>query len=324
MGNNPGRRERPVQSGTLNRLFRMKMRELLNPAIRSIFLVVVGTAVSAQAAWELAWGDEFDGTNVDARKWVFETGNNNGWGNSERQYYTARTNNAFISDGVLHIVARRESMGGFPYTSARMKTLSKFSQKYGRFETRAKLPKGLGFWPALWMMGTNITSAGWPSCGEIDVMEFNGSWSNKVQSTIHYPNSSGAHTNQTAFFTFPTPGDSATNFHTYAIEWSATGIKWVVDGMGVTTWRRWSSSAGAFPAPFDQPFFLLMNVAIGGNYLGYPSDAAINANTTFPGEMQVDYVRVYNYISTAPQARKPAGPMSDNDTSMHRPMAVGF
>jgi beta-glucanase (GH16 family) len=261
---------------------------------------LAGGAGSAYGAWQLTWSDEFDAASVDTAKWVFETGNNGGWGNSEREYY--RSQNAYVSGGMLHIVARQESYGGFPYTSARMKTQGLFSKKYGRFEFRAKLPPGLGFWPALWMMGTNISSAGWPACGEIDVMEYNGSWSNKVQGTIHYSDSGNNHQQQTTLFTFPTSGDSITNFHVFALEWSTNSIKWIVDGATIRAWTSWSSSTGPYPAPFNQPFFILMNLAVGGSYLGYPSDAQINAGTTFPGEMQVDYVRVYDYVLAAPDA----------------------
>lgn len=257
----------------------------------------------AHGAWQLFWSDEFNGTNVDTSKWTFEIGNGSGgWGNSEREYYTSRTNNAYVAGGLLHIVARQESYNGFPYTSARMKTQGLFSKKYGRFEFRAKLPRGLGFWPALWMMGTNITTAGWPACGEIDVMEFNGSWSNQVQGTIHYSDAANNHQQQTRLYTFPLPGDSATNFHTYAVEWATNSIKWLVDSNTIQTWTSWSSSTGPYPAPFNQPFFVLMNVAVGGSYLGYPSDAQINAGTTFPGEMQVDFVRVYDYVTSIPDA----------------------
>jgi beta-glucanase (GH16 family) len=266
---------------------------------------LAGGIRSAQADWQVTWSDEFDGSTVDTTKWVFETGNNNGWGNSEREYYTSRTTNAYVAGGALHIVARQESMGGFPYTSARMKTQGLFSKKYGRFEFRAKLPLGRGYWPALWMMGTNIASVGWPACGEIDVMEFNGSWSNRVQGTLHYSDSSNNHLQQTTYRTFPTPGDSVTNFHTYAVEWTTNSIKWLVDGTIVQTWTTWSSSTGAYPAPFNQPFFFLMNLAVGGSYLGNPSDAQINAGTVFPGEMQVDYVRAYDYVASAPTT--PAG-----------------
>ena len=255
---------------------------------------------SGRGAWQLVWSDEFDGSSVDSSKWVFETGNNNGWGNSEREYYTGRTNNAYVANGLLHIVARQESTNSFPYTSARMKTQGRFSQAYGRFEFRAKLPQGVGFWPALWMMGTNISSVGWPACGEIDVMENNGSWENQVQGTIHYSDAGNNHLQQTKLYTLPTTGDSVTNFHTYAVEWATNSIKWMVDGATVQTWTSWSSSTGPYPAPYNQPFFLLMNLAVGGSYLGYPSDATINAGTTFPGEIQVEYVRVYALVSTKP------------------------
>src|ERR1041385_2518455 len=255
---------------------------------------------SAHAAWQLVWSDEFTNAAIDTSKWKFETGNNNGWGNSEREYYTSRATNAFVSGGVLHIAAQQEAMGGFPYTSARMKTQGLFSPEYGRFEFRAKLPQGLGFWPALWMMGTNIASVGWPACGEIDVMESRGSWSNQVQGTIHYSDASNNHLSQTRTYTLPTPSDSVTNFHIYAIEWSTNSIKWIVDTTTVQTWTSWSSSTGPYPAPYNQPFFIIMNLAIGGNYLGNPSDAAINSGTAFPGEMQVDYVRVNDDVPARP------------------------
>jgi beta-glucanase (GH16 family) len=268
-----------------------------------VWLALVSLAAGpghVHAAWQLVWSDEFDGSTVDASKWVFETGNNNGWGNGEREYYTGRTNNAYVANGVLHIVARQESTNGFSYTSARMKTQGRFSQAYGRFEFRAKLPQGVGFWPALWMMGANISSVGWPACGEIDVMELNGSWAKQVQGTIHYSDASNNQLQQTKLYTLPASGDSVTNFHTYAVEWATNSIKWVVDEVAVQTWTSWSSSTGPYPAPFNQPFFILMNLAIGGSYLGYPSDATIDAGTTFPGEMQLDYVRVYAAVSTPP------------------------
>jgi len=271
-------------------------------SVALILAALLWRPTTSHAAWQLAWSDEFNGTSVDTSKWTFETGNNNGWGNGEREYYTSRTNNAYVSGGMLHIIALQESMGGFPYTSARMKTQGLFSRKYGRFEFRAKLPQGLGFWPALWMMGNNISSVGWPACGEIDVMESKGSWSNQVQGTLHYSDASNNHLQQTRMFTLPTSGDSVTNFHIYAVEWATNSIKWTVDSTTVQTWTTWSSSTGPYPAPYNQPFFILMNLAIGGQYLGSPSDAAINANTTFPGEMQVDYVRVYDDVPAPPLA----------------------
>jgi beta-glucanase (GH16 family) len=270
-------------------------------------LVFLGFAHRSHAIWQLVWSDEFDGTTVDTTKWVFETGNNNGWGNSEREYYTGRTNNAFVSGGLLHIVARQESFGGFPYTSARMKTQGKFSKKYGRIEWRAKIPQGVGFWPALWMMGTNIASVGWPACGEIDVLENNQSLGNQVQGTIHYSDTNNNHLQQTRVYPLPTPGDSVTNFHTYAVEWATNSIKWLVDSNLVQTWTSWSSWTNPYPAPFNQPFFLLMNLAIGGSYLGYPTDAQINAGTVFPGEVQVDWVRVYDDVPASGPPNAPTG-----------------
>jgi beta-glucanase (GH16 family) len=272
------------------------------PIVAVALAALAGGIHSAQADWQLVWSDEFNGTTVDTTKWTFETGNNNGWGNSEREYYTGRTNNAYVANGVLHIVARLETTNGFPYTSARMKTEGQFSQLYGRIEYRARLPHGLGFWPALWMLGTNITSVGWPACGEIDVMESKGIWTNQVQGTIHYSDSSNNHLSQTKVYTLPMSGDSVTNFHTYAIEWATNSIQWLVDSNIVQTWTSWSSSTGPYPAPYNQPFFILMNLAIGGNYVTNPPDATINANTPFPGEMQVDYVRVYDFVASKPNA----------------------
>ena len=241
--------------------------------------------------WNVVWSDEFNGTTINPAIWTFETGNgSSGWGNNELEYYTSRPQNAYASNGVLNIVARQESFGGFSYTSARLKTQGRFSKQYGRFEFRARLPQGVGFWPALWLLGTNITSVGWPECGEIDVMENNGSYPTNVQGAIHY----GGSVSQTHTL----PGDSVTNFHTYLLEWTTNAILWYVDGLRFQTRTNWSSSAGPYPAPFNRPFFLIMNLAIGGNYLGNPSSATINANTVFPGVMQVDYIRIYE--PTAP------------------------
>jgi beta-glucanase (GH16 family) len=197
-------------------------------------------------------------------------------------------------------------MGGLPYTSARMKTQGLFSKKYGRIEFSAKLPQGVGFWPALWMLGTNIPSVSWPACGEIDVLENNQTLGNQVQGTLHYSDASNNHLQQTRVYALPN-GGSVTNFHTYAIEWTTNSIKWLVDSNVVQTWTSWSSSTGPYPAPYNQPFFLVMNVAIGGNYLGNPSDSAINSGTVFPGEMQVDWVRIYDDVPVPAPPSAPTG-----------------
>lgn len=253
----------------------------------------------AATAWNIVWSDEFSGSSIDAANWAFETGNNNGWGNNELEYYTSRTQNAYVSNGLLHIVARRESYNGFNYTSARMKTQGLFTKTYGRFEFRARLPAGLGYWPALWLLGSNVSTVGWPACGEVDIMENKGSVLNTVQGTIHYSDASNHHLQSTGYFTFPT-GDSVTNFHNYMLEWNPTSIRWFVDSFTqpYETQTSWSSSTGPYPAPFNLPFFIIMNLAVGGAYLGNPTTTNINANTTFPGEMQVDYVRVWDL--TAP------------------------
>jgi beta-glucanase (GH16 family) len=173
-----------------------------------------------------------------------------------------------------------------------LKTLGLFSQTYGRFEFRAKLPQGQGYWPALWMMPVNSVYGAWAASGEIDVMENNGSNPTTVLGTIHY---GGTSPNQARSpgpaYTFPA-GDSVTNFHVYALEWTSNAINWYVDGQLYETQTYWWSSGGPYPAPFDQPFYLIVNLAVGGNFVGNPS-----ANTVFPGVMQVDYVRVYEWAA---------------------------
>jgi beta-glucanase (GH16 family) len=236
----------------------------------------------------ITWSDEFDGTAIKTNIWTYDTGAG-GWGNNELEYYTSRTNNAFVSNGLLHIVARSESFGGASYTSARIKSQGLFSLKYGRIEWRAQLPYGVGFWPALWLLGTNISTSGigWPGCGEFDVMENKGTNVFNVQASIH----SGS--DGTAIYNF-TDGAATTNFHSYTLDWTTNAILFYVDGHLYETQMSWgSSTTNAYPFPFNQPFFLLMNMAIGGNYLGNPSPSTINAGTVFPGEMLLDYLRIY-------------------------------
>ena len=254
-----------------------------------------GPTAPPPLAWNIVWSDEFNGAAIDTSTWTFETGNNGGWGNNELEYYTSRPQNAYLSNGLLHIVAQRESFGGFNYTSARMKTQGAFSKTYGRFEFRAKLPPGLGFWPALWLLGTNITSVNWPACGEVDIMENKGSVLTTVQGTIHYSDAGNNHLQSTGYFY--SPNNTVTNFHNYVLDWTTNQIRWLVDGIVYETRTSWSSSTGPYPAPFNMPFFIIMNLAVGGNYLGNPSVSNINANTVFPGDMQVDYVRVWDLTS---------------------------
>jgi len=280
----------------------MKRILLKSPVRATLLALLLLVPIIARADWQLVWSDEFDGpgANVDSSKWVFETGNGNGgWGNNEREYYTSRTNNAFVSGGVLHIVAQKETMGGFPYTSARLKTQGLFSKKYGRFEFRCKLPVGTGCWPANWMLPQDSVYGGWARSGEIDVMENRGTAPTIVEGTIHYGGSwpDNVYTGNPYNFT---GGNNVTNFHNYMVEWSTNYIKWLVDGVVYQTQTNWYSTGNAYPAPFNQSFFLLLNLAIGGNFLGNPADTNINSGTAFPVEMQVEYVRVYDFVTSPP------------------------
>ena len=255
---------------------------------------------AAQAGWQLTWSDEFNGSSIDTNHWTFDAGNgNNGWGNNELQFYTDRPQNVYISNGLLHIVAQRESYHGCRYTSAKMRTRGHFSQKYGRFEFRARLPHGKGFWPAFWLMPQDPAYGPWAASGEIDVMENKGANPSEVLGTIHFGGTAPRNTHsQGPAYVFPT-GDSVTNFHLYAVEWTSDAIRWYVDNHLYETQTTWWSASGPdgavvnhpYPAPFNQPFFVIMNLAVGGNFDGNPDDA-----TVFPGEMQVDYIRVYDEV----------------------------
>lgn len=266
--------------------------------LAALLLISSAAAASAQTAWTLSWSDEFNGpagSAVDGTKWVLETGNgSNGWGNHERQYYTGTTKNASTDGaGNLVITAYREALGKkfrcwygeCQYTSARLKTQARFEQTYGRFEARLRLPYGQGIWPAFWMLGNNIQSAGWPACGEIDVMEHIGREPFNVYGTIHGPGYSGAG-GIGAPYTL-TSGAFADAFHVFAVEWEPNQIRWYVDGQLYQT-RTPADLPPGSAWVFDHPFFMLLNVAVGGYWPGDP-----DASTVFPQKMYVDYVRVY-------------------------------
>jgi beta-glucanase (GH16 family) len=262
------------------------LRSLTGMASAILWLLGCGT-LTAYAGWKLVWSDAFNGASIDTNHWKFETGNHQGWGNHELEYYTGRPENAYVSNGLLHIVARRESTNGYSYTSARMKTDGFFSQKYGRFEFRARFPAGRGYWPALWLMPEDSPYGGWPACGEIDIVENKGNYPAVVQGTIHYAGPRGEYLHSSELYTFP-QNDGAINFHTYDLDWTTNSIQWLVDGKLYETQTNWSTVKAPYPAPFNQPFYIIMNLAVGGVYGGNP-----DTNTVFPGEMQVDYVRVY-------------------------------
>jgi beta-glucanase (GH16 family) len=246
------------------------------------------------AGFTLTWSDEFtgaDGSSPDSTKWTYDTGGN-GWGNNELEYYTSRAQNAQIKGGNLVITAQKETYTGPDgvtrnYTSARLKTQGLFSQAYGRFEARIKIPAGQGMWPAFWMLGNNITSVNWPACGEIDIMENIGREPGTVHGSLHGPSTVSRTSDATAAFSLPAGQNFADDFHLYAIEWEPGTIRFYVDAnlYGTFNQAQWSTG-GTWT--FDHPFFIILNVAVGGDWPGSP-----DTSTVFPQQMLVDYVRVY-------------------------------
>jgi beta-glucanase (GH16 family) len=275
----------------------------------------------AKSEWKLVWSDEFEGDRIDPLKWAFDIGNGffdyqhqawvPGWGNEELQYYTHEPENVFVKDSLLTIRALKESLHGCGYTSARLKTRTRdgtplFTKLYGRFEFRAKVPWGKGLWPALWLLPQSDFYGGWAASGEIDVMEIVGEKPHEVLNSIHF----GSAYPKRSLITHvhPLPGGSTVaDWHVYTVEWEPGEIRFYVDDVHTATRDHWwscsktldgqgiearrASDLNAWPAPFDQPFYLLMNVAVGGNFPGAP-----NAATRFPAELVVDYVRVYDRV----------------------------
>ena len=248
---------------------------------------------SDRAGWKLVWSDEFnapDGSPVDTTKWVSESGGN-GWGNQELEYYTPRPENAFQQGGNLVIKVLQEKYTGADgvtrdYTSARLKTAGKFSQTYGRFEARIKIPQRQGIWPAFWMLGDDISKIGWPKCGEIDIMENIGKEPATVHGTIHGPGYSGGKGIGSPY-KLPSDQHFADDFHVYAVEWEAKAIRFYVDDHLYAT-RTPADLPQGTKWVYDHPFFMLLNVAVGGGWPGNP-----DATSVFPQTMLVDYVRVY-------------------------------
>lgn len=239
--------------------------------------------------YRLTWSDEFDGPAgqlPDSKNWNFDIGT--GWGNAQLEYDTDRAENAQLDGaGNLAIIARRESFAGSGFTSARMTTAGLFEQTYGRFEARIQMPWGPGIWPAFWLLGANIDEVGWPQCGEIDIMEYRGQEPHIIHGSIHGPGYSGGSPISKSF-AFEN-GRFDTDFHIYAIEWGEGFIDFFVDDV---LYQRITSGDVPGEWVYDHDFFIILNVAVGGNYVGFPT-----ADTDFPQTMLVDYVRVYEEVT---------------------------
>ncbi|MFS0724783.1 carbohydrate binding domain-containing protein [Paenibacillus sp. 1P07SE] len=298
--------------------------------------------------WTLVWSDEFEGTGgqlneqgVDLDKWGFQNGTGSqygldGWGNNEQQYYTE--DNVSVENGRLVIEARNDGRGGKPYTSGRLYTAPTFAKAYGKFEARIKMPTGQGFWPAFWMMPQDSEYGVWASSGEIDIMEARGRLPDHIGGTIHYGAPWPGNKYMGREYHFPA-GQSIADYHTYSLEWEPGELRWYVDGQLYSTINNWDSQGQgqparyAYPAPFDKPFYMILNLAVGGTYDGNREPEP----SMFPAQMEVDYVRVYELtgrpyrVATEPVVEKeelPPGaklPIDGNyiyDAAYERPFTV--
>ena len=238
--------------------------------------------------YEKLWQDEFSGSTLDASSWGFDVGGG-GWGNNELQYYTNnRPENIYLTDGKLIIQAKKESFSGREYTSSRILTKGKREFTFGRVDIRAKLPVAQGIWPALWMLGKKIDQTSWPACGEIDIMELVGKQPNKVHGTMHWGANTAARQSFTTTYTLPS-GTYADKFHVYSMVWELDKIEIFMDDISYCKFDK--SKVGSAAYPFNEPFFFIFNVAVGGDWPGSP-----DATTTFPQQMVVDYVRVFKKL----------------------------
>jgi beta-glucanase (GH16 family) len=272
-----------------------RMLSLILVALLLAWLLAACTATTARPTatpipeppgWKLLWHDEFDGAAIDSSNWTYDIGAG-GWGNGEAEFYTSRPENARIENGMLVIEARQEKYEGSYYTSARLKTQGLQSFQYGRIEARLQVPSGDGLWPAFWMLGADFDGKNWPDCGELDIMEYVGREPDLIMGTAHGPGYSGAlglgQWNRQKY-------NIADEFHTYAIEWQPDQIRWFYDGTEYYTLTR--ADVGDRKWVFDHPFFILLNLAVGGQLAG-----PIGLQTTFPAQLQVDYVRVFQAVN---------------------------
>lgn len=236
--------------------------------------------------WKKIWCDEFDAEQLDENFWTYEIGNGDwGWGNNELEFY--RKENTSIVDGNLIIEAKEESFNGFNYTSSRIITKDKFEFKFGRVDIRAVLPEGQGIWPALWMLGENISQVGWPKCGEIDIMELVGHKPSDVHATVHYADPNGDRIMRGSSTKLAEGQKFSEEFHVFSIIWQEDGIEFFLDDIKYHEVSR-ASLGGQNPYPFNDPFFFIFNVAVGGEWPGSP-----DGTTIFPQFMVVDYIRVF-------------------------------
>lgn len=256
------------------------------------------TIMSAEEEWRLIWSDEFTAPEIDPTKWEHQVFPGVDSGNRELQHYTNRPENSFIRDGRLVIHAKREDYKDHAFTSARLHTRGRFSFLYGRVEARIRIPSTVGIWPAFWMMPEQSVYGIWPRSGEIDIME-SVNIADEVYGTIHFGNPTHQHTG--AGYRLSPVGEPvrlfSEDFHVYTMEWDPTEIRWYVDGNHYSTLNRWVAPV-PYPAPFDQEFHLLLNVAVGGNWPGPPDETSV-----FPQEMEVDWVRVYQRTNQRPVVR---------------------
>lgn len=247
-----------------------------------IFSILPAINANAATTWNLAWSDEFNGSTINKANWISETGTGSGgWGNNELEYYTNRPENVRTENGNLLIEARKEAYGGMGYTSGRIKTQGLKDFKYGKIEARMKVPSGQGIWPAFWMLGSNISQVVWPKCGEIDIMEHVNNEPN-IHGTIHWNDNDNKYAN----YGGSSGNLDVTQYHVYSIEWDASSIKWFIDGAKYWEANILNSVNGT--DEFHKPFFILFNLAVGGNWPGNPDQS-----TQFPAKMYVDYIRVY-------------------------------
>ncbi len=282
-----------MKNSSINKIYNLS--SIITMIIMSYFVIGCNTDNKQkidQPNWQLTWSDEFNGSAgqlPDASKWNYDLGNG-GWGNQELENYTKNPENVSLDgSGNLVITAKSENLAGSSFTSARIKTQNLFSQTYGRFEARLKTPYGPGIWPAFWMLGSNAQTETWPKCGEMDIMELKGQQPNINHGSIHGPGYSGGSAITDSYALLNNRFDS--DYHVFAMEWNADKIDFFVDGYLYERIQKNDVSAKG-QWVYDHPFYLILNVAVGGNFVGFPT-----AQTPLPQKMIVDYVRVYKQVN---------------------------